>query len=417
MAPDMAPNQREAGSTANRVAPWRERVASGMRLSVAPPPPPTLLVQRRRTLVGIPVAARPPAPPPARVRERSTDLDDEKEDVATDVFAEPVTLVLRKDEIGDDESTHEIPRPTLRRLPVARPAQPLPPTGFEVLSASLAAASLAPQGFTAALVRQNALQSEVRTRPARFARPSLRIAAWVAGAVATAVVALSHAPGQGRIVVDAADTAGAPVAGLEVLLDGTRVACAAAPCSLPAARGLHEVQVAAKGFGQPATQAVAVASGSATPAHFIVASSPTLVPLAPGTATGNATEPATASANEPAAAPTPEPARALSSTAVPGPSAPRRPTAVPRQSTVAAARASRAPITAQDTSPAYLNINSIPASPCYLDGKALGYTPRLHVETTAGAHTVRFRAADGSSKTVIVRVGAGETRLAAARLE
>jgi hypothetical protein len=66
----------------------------------------------------------------------------------------------------------------------------------------------------------------------------------------------------------------------------------------------------------------------------------------------------------------------------------------------------------------YLNINSIPPSTCYLDGKALGSTPRLHVPVSAGSHTVKFRDPDsGSTKTVNVTVGAGETKLAAARLD
>jgi serine/threonine-protein kinase len=65
----------------------------------------------------------------------------------------------------------------------------------------------------------------------------------------------------------------------------------------------------------------------------------------------------------------------------------------------------------------YLNINSLPASTCSVDGKSLGFTPRLHVSVTAGAHTVKFRNPEsGATKTVVVNVGAGETRLAATRI-
>jgi serine/threonine-protein kinase len=65
----------------------------------------------------------------------------------------------------------------------------------------------------------------------------------------------------------------------------------------------------------------------------------------------------------------------------------------------------------------YLNINSIPASTCFLDGKSLGSTPRLRVSVSAGSHTVKFRHPDdGSTKSVVVNVRLGETRLAVARL-
>ncbi len=66
---------------------------------------------------------------------------------------------------------------------------------------------------------------------------------------------------------------------------------------------------------------------------------------------------------------------------------------------------------------AYLNINSIPPSTCILDGKALGATPRMHVSVTPGSHTVKFvDSDDGLSQTIFVNVGAGETKLAVAKL-
>jgi len=65
----------------------------------------------------------------------------------------------------------------------------------------------------------------------------------------------------------------------------------------------------------------------------------------------------------------------------------------------------------------YLNINSIPASTCFLDGKSLGSTPRLRVLVSAGSHTVKFRNPDlDSTKSVVVNVRVGETRLAVAKL-
>ena len=60
---------------------------------------------------------------------------------------------------------------------------------------------------------------------------------------------------------------------------------------------------------------------------------------------------------------------------------------------------------------------SIPPSTCFLDGQALGTTPKVHVTVKPGAHTVKFVNADqGLTKTISVTVGAGETKPAVARL-
>ena len=65
----------------------------------------------------------------------------------------------------------------------------------------------------------------------------------------------------------------------------------------------------------------------------------------------------------------------------------------------------------------FLNINSIPPSTCYLDGKQLGPTPKVRVSVPAGVHQVKFvNAEQNLTKTVSVSVGAGETKLAVAKL-
>ncbi|HEY1695843.1 MAG TPA: serine/threonine-protein kinase [Polyangiaceae bacterium] len=72
----------------------------------------------------------------------------------------------------------------------------------------------------------------------------------------------------------------------------------------------------------------------------------------------------------------------------------------------------------ETSSEAFLNINSIPPSTCFLDGRSLGSTPKVHVSVKPGAHTVKFVNSDqGLSKTISVRVGAGETKPAVAKLE
>jgi PEGA domain len=66
---------------------------------------------------------------------------------------------------------------------------------------------------------------------------------------------------------------------------------------------------------------------------------------------------------------------------------------------------------------AFLTMNSIPPSNCFLDGKSLGSTPKVHVTVKPGSHTVKFvDADDGLTKTVSISVGAGETKTAVAKL-
>jgi serine/threonine-protein kinase len=72
---------------------------------------------------------------------------------------------------------------------------------------------------------------------------------------------------------------------------------------------------------------------------------------------------------------------------------------------------------AASASEAFLNINSIPPSTCFLDGRSLGSTPRVHISVKPGTHTVKFVNSDqGLSKTISVSVGAGETKPAVAKL-
>jgi serine/threonine-protein kinase len=90
------------------------------------------------------------------------------------------------------------------------------------------------------------------------------------------------------------------------------------------------------------------------------------------------------------------------------------PAPAPAPAPVAAPRAAAAE---GNGSEAYLNINSIPASTCYLDGRALGSTPKINVSVKPGTHTVKFvNTEQGLTKTVTVSVGAGETKPAVAKL-
>ncbi len=107
----------------------------------------------------------------------------------------------------------------------------------------------------------------------------------------------------------------------------------------------------------------------------------------------------------------------------PRPSAPQgyAPAPAPVAPTPAPAPAP-APVAAQaapaaEGGEAFLNINSIPPSTCFLDGRSLGSTPRVHVSVKPGTHTVKFINADqGLTKTLSISVGAGETKPAVAKL-
>jgi PEGA domain len=66
---------------------------------------------------------------------------------------------------------------------------------------------------------------------------------------------------------------------------------------------------------------------------------------------------------------------------------------------------------------AFLNINSIPPSTCFVDGKPLGPTPKVHISVSPGAHQVKFvNAEQGLTKTMSVSVRAGEVGYAVTKL-
>jgi hypothetical protein len=77
-----------------------------------------------------------------------------------------------------------------------------------------------------------------------------------------------------------------------------------------------------------------------------------------------------------------------------------------------------APAASEAGGEGFVTINSIPPSTCFLDGRSLGPTPKPHVAVKAGSHTVKFvNAEEGLTKTITVSVGAGETKMAVARLQ
>lgn len=69
-----------------------------------------------------------------------------------------------------------------------------------------------------------------------------------------------------------------------------------------------------------------------------------------------------------------------------------------------------APATAPPAGDAFLNINSIPPSSCFLDGVPLGMTPKIKTPVKPGSHRVKFMHPELGQKEVSVAVGAGETK-------
>jgi serine/threonine protein kinase len=110
-------------------------------------------------------------------------------------------------------------------------------------------------------------------------------------------------------------------------------------------------------------------------------------------------------------------------TAAPPPAPEPRPVSRPAPAPVARAPVAEKADKAEEGAAAgggesLLDINSIPVSNVILDGKPIGTTPRLHVNVSPGSHTVQFvNAEQGLKKTITVKVGAGETARAIAKLK
>jgi hypothetical protein len=247
----------------------------------------------------------------------------------------------------------------------------------------------------------------------------------VAGIAAVAVVGggllYVTRPTTAQVGINVADAQGHALDHVKIFVDGQE-RCQASPCVKEVSAGLHQVKVLCDGYDPPAVQAVAVAAGKPATAAFT---------LFPSTKAGTRQDPgAAAQALADTAAPLPAdaPAVVLADAPVtpdPWPVAehPRRTAGPVSPPGVAPAPANPPPTSsgasaAADSGEGFLNLNSIPAATCFLDGKSIGSTPMMHISVHAGVHTVKFVSAEqGLKKTMTVKVGAGETRAAITRLE
>jgi hypothetical protein len=209
--------------------------------------------------------------------------------------------------------------------------------------------------------------------------------------------------------VNVSTARGGAVDHIKIFVDGTQL-CDTAPCIHDVSPGVHEIKVLGDGFDAPAPQAVAVGSGKAAAASFTVF--PSVKATAEVSPVVAADDKVAAAAAAPAPAPSPAPAP-------PATPEPKPTTALPAAAPppVAVAATKPAPAAAA-IGEGFININSIPPATCFLDGKSLGMTPRVHVSVPAGTHVVKFvNTEQGLSKTLSVKVGVGETKPAVTRLE
>jgi serine/threonine-protein kinase len=165
----------------------------------------------------------------------------------------------------------------------------------------------------------------------------------------------------------------------------------------------------------PTLQAESMGAASSTAAAFAPASSAGTVrlPAELQTASIETTLPPTVGAPSSAS---PEVPRAP--TSHPLLIAPRSSAASSRGAVIPAPSASTAALPSVDAGRGFLTINSIPPSVCFLDGEALGATPRVGLPASPGTHTIRFFDVERAlSKTITVRVEAGETTRAIVTLD
>jgi hypothetical protein len=247
------------------------------------------------------------------------------------------------------------------------------------------------------------------------------LVAALAGAAVVIVGAYFAYPRQGQLAINVSDSKGGAVRHLEIFIDGKKT-CEESPCMQDVSSGFHQVKVSSDGYNQAADQVVAVSSGKAATATF------TLFPTEKPGDTAAASQdvsgqaPAAAAPAAVAVADTPQAADthpADKSASAPATDSKNVGSASHVTSSPAAVAVSKPPpAAAGGGGEGFLNINSIPPSTCFLDGKSLGTTPKVHISVPSGAHVVKFVNADqGLTKTISVRVAAGETKPAIARLE
>jgi hypothetical protein len=236
-------------------------------------------------------------------------------------------------------------------------------------------------------------------------------------------------PRKGQLGIDVVDSKGRSLDRVEIFVDG-RKRCDTAPCALDGLRaGGHGVRATADGYETPPSETVTVQGGMRASAT-ITARSRGGIRVA-GVHAG-----VKLFVDEKEVGPLPqviddlgpgdhltgkingEAEKTYTVAMRPNPGLVATQSAEPSAPPDVAARQTSASEPVSATEKGFVNINSIPASSCFLDGNSLGSTPKIRVAVTPGTHVVKFvNAEEDLEKTISITVGPCETKPAVAKLE
>jgi hypothetical protein len=203
----------------------------------------------------------------------------------------------------------------------------------------------------------------------------------------------------GTLVVTVSDPNSASVRTVEVTVDG-KARCQASPCTVAKLkRGTHTISASATGYKKPLEQSAVVESGARTQLTLLLLPEPPPAPVAQPTPA----EPPPS----PPVSPPPEEDQSASSK-----STARRTASGPAPAQRGATQGARTPEAAKTppvaTGSGSLSVTSQPPAMVYVDGRALGETPR-HISLPAGPHTVTVVNPDYGSKTYKVTIEPGKS--------
>jgi hypothetical protein len=231
----------------------------------------------------------------------------------------------------------------------------------------------------------------------------MAIAGAGAGVLLLIILLVASRPSTGTLVVTASDPNNAPVKTVEITVDG-KAKCQASPCTVPKLKaGTHAISGSAAGYKKTSEQNAVVESGDRTQLTLLLVPEPPPAPAAKP-------EPAEPPPSPPASPPPEEeqsasPKSAAHRGAAVTPPAARAATQGAHAPEAAAAPARTPPAA---TGSGTLSVTSQPPAMVYVDGRALGETPR-QISLPAGPHTVTVVNPDYGSKTYKVTIEPGKS--------
>jgi len=218
------------------------------------------------------------------------------------------------------------------------------------------------------------------------------------------------APVGSSVVVTAADSRGAALSAVHVVVNGV-LGCEATPCRLELPPGAHQFEVVSHLTKLRAARSLSVAQGEHAALHFAFSA-------APAGARAPAPETAEASSDDPISVNALPEEVVLEGEARHGSVPPRAEGAPHDRPARAASLMPGLPLDQVGKSTAtVLNLNSIPISSVVLDGRPIGSTPLVGVEVSPGTHTVAFVHHELGRRSADIQIGSGERKTVVVRLE